>query len=42
MSATLRSDTFVTTFGKRSDLYYQDQETGINSMTQDGEKQVET
>ena len=42
VSATLRSDTFVTTFGKRSDLYYQDQETGINSMTQDGEKQVET
>lgn len=42
VSATLRSDTFVTTFGKRSDLYYQDQETGINSMTKDGEKQVET
>lgn len=40
-SSTMRSDTFVTTFGTRSDLYYTDLTEAMSSMNPDGRKQVE-
>lgn len=40
-SSTMRSDTFVTTFGTRSDLYYTDLTEAMKSMNPDGRKQIE-
>lgn len=40
-SSTMRSDTFVTTFGKRSDLYYTDLTEAMGSMKSDGREKVE-
>ncbi len=40
-SSTMRSDTFITTFGTRSDLYYTDLTEAMSSMNPDGRKQIE-
>ena len=40
-SSTMRSDTFVTTFGTRSDLYYTDLKEAMSCMNPDGRKQIE-
>lgn len=40
-SSTMRSDTFVTTFGTRSDLYYTDLTEAMSCMNPDGRKQIE-
>lgn len=40
-SSTMRSDTFVTTFGIRSDLYYTDLTEAMSCMNPDGRKQIE-
>ena len=40
-SSTMRSDTFITTFGTRSDLYYTDLTKAMSSMNPDGRKQIE-
>ena len=37
----MRSDTFITTFGTRSDLYYTDLTEAMNCMNPDGRKQIE-
>ena len=41
VSSTMRSDTFITTFGTRSDLYYTDLTEAMNCMNPDGRKQIE-
>lgn len=40
-SSTMRSDTFITTFGTRSDLYYTDLTEAMSCMNPDGRKQIE-
>lgn len=40
-SSTMRSDTFITTFGTRSDLYYTDLTESMSCMNPDGRKQIE-
>jgi len=41
VSSTMRSDTFITTFGTRSDLYYTDLTEAMSCMNPDGRKQIE-
>lgn len=41
ISSTMRSDTFITTFGTRSDLYYTDLTEAMSCMNPDGRKQIE-
>ena len=41
-SSTMRSDTLVTTFGTRSDLYYTDLTEAMGSMNPDGRNQTES
>lgn len=41
VSSTMRSDTFITTFGTRSDLYYTDLTESMSCMNPDGRKQIE-
>ena len=41
VSSTMRSDTFITTFGTRSDLYYTDLTEAMSCMNSDGRKQIE-
>ena len=41
VSSTMRSDTFITTFGTRSDLYYTDLTEAMSCMNPNGRKQIE-
>lgn len=41
VSSTMRRDTFITTFGTRSDLYYTDLTEAMSCMNPDGRKQIE-